>query len=303
MFSRFVPENVVDEVLARADEGLRLGGVEREATVMFTDLRGFTSFAESMGPEQVIDVLNQYLSEMSDAIMDHGGTLVAYMGDGIMAVFGAPIEQDDHADRALAAAREMLEVRLERFNEWMQVAGARRRLPDGHRLEQRIRHVGQRRLRAPPRVHGDRRHHQHRVAARGHDEGHAAPAVRGGLHPRAAQGPAGGPGLRGRVRGARQGGEDQALDARRRPAGEVARARRRRARARRARACGSSDPPPPSRTDWRRRQDPSRASRRRRAAGRRPGPCGAGRSQPPPRCAAAPMSSASQTRAGTNASV
>ena len=56
----------------------------------------------------MIEVLNRYLGEMSDAIMDHGGTLVAYMGDGIMAVFGAPIEQPDHADRALAAAREML---------------------------------------------------------------------------------------------------------------------------------------------------------------------------------------------------
>ena len=56
----------------------------------------------------MIDVLNRYLGEMTDAIMDHGGTLVAYMGDGIMAVFGAPIEQPDHADRALAAAREMV---------------------------------------------------------------------------------------------------------------------------------------------------------------------------------------------------
>ena len=52
----------------------------------------------------MIEVLNHYLSEMSDAILNHGGTLVAYMGDGIMAVFGAPLPQDDHADRALAAA-------------------------------------------------------------------------------------------------------------------------------------------------------------------------------------------------------
>jgi adenylate cyclase len=116
MFSRFVPENVVDDVLANADEGLRLGGVQREGTVMFTDLRGFTSFAEEMQPDEVIEVLNRYLSEMSDAILNHGGTLVAYMGDGIMAVFGAPIGQDDHADRALATAREMLDERLPRFN-------------------------------------------------------------------------------------------------------------------------------------------------------------------------------------------
>lgn len=119
LFSRFVPENVVDDVLARADEGLRLGGVQREGTVMFSDLRGFTSFAESMPPDQVIGVLNRYLTEMSDAILDHGGTLVAYMGDGIMAVFGAPLPQDDHADRALAAAREMLGERLERFNSYL----------------------------------------------------------------------------------------------------------------------------------------------------------------------------------------
>ena len=129
LFSRFVPENVVDELLASSD-GLRLGGVQRAGTVMFTDLRGFTSFAESLSPSQVIDVLNHYLSEMSDAILNHGGTLVAYMGDGIFAVFGAPLEMDDHADRALATAREMLEVRLPRFNQWIHDAG----LGDGFRM-------------------------------------------------------------------------------------------------------------------------------------------------------------------------
>ena len=91
-------------------------GVRRECTVLFSDIRGFTSFAESRRPDEVVEVLNRYLGEMTDAIMDHGGTLVAYMGDGIMAVFGAPIEQPDHADRALAAAREMLDVRLPAFN-------------------------------------------------------------------------------------------------------------------------------------------------------------------------------------------
>nr|MBA3328409.1 adenylate/guanylate cyclase domain-containing protein [Solirubrobacterales bacterium] len=119
MFSRFVPEAVVHEVLDRTDEDLRLGGERRVATVMFSDLRGFTSYAESCPPDEVIDVLNRYLTAMSDIILDHGGTLVAYMGDGIMAVFGAPIEQDDHADRALAAAREMAGPALEAFNEWM----------------------------------------------------------------------------------------------------------------------------------------------------------------------------------------
>ena len=120
-FARFVPEAVVDEVLRSAD-GIRLGGVQREGTVMFSDLRGFTSFAETLEPATVIGALNRYLTAMSEAILDHGGTLVAYMGDGIMAVFGAPLAQDDHADRALAAARDMLD-RLEGFNAWLREEG------------------------------------------------------------------------------------------------------------------------------------------------------------------------------------
>jgi len=123
LFSRFVPENVVDDVLARAGEGLRIGGVQRDGTVMFTDLRGFTSFAESLPPDRVIEVLNQYLSGMSDTILDKGGTLVAYMGDGIMAVFGAPIADQAHATKAVAAAREMLWEKLPAFNEWIGLEG------------------------------------------------------------------------------------------------------------------------------------------------------------------------------------
>jgi adenylate cyclase len=113
-FVRFVPESVVSEVLAQAD-GARLGGVRRHVTVLFSDLRGFTAFSEQREPDETLSVLNRYLSTMTDAIMAHGGTLVSYMGDGIMAVFGAPLDQPDHADRALAAAREMLE-RLASFN-------------------------------------------------------------------------------------------------------------------------------------------------------------------------------------------
>ena len=115
LFSRFVPERVVDEVLAQTGGKLRLGGVRRECTALFSDLRGFTTYSEQTPPDQVLEVLNDYLTEMSDAILDAGGTLMSYLGDGIMAVFGAPLDQPDHRDRALAAAREML-ARLERFN-------------------------------------------------------------------------------------------------------------------------------------------------------------------------------------------
>jgi adenylate cyclase len=119
VFSRFVPRDVDDDVLARAGADLRLGGVERDCTVLFSDLRGFTSFSESQPAALVIEVVNHYLNEMTEAILNEGGTLVAYMGDGIMAVFGAPLEQDDHADRALRAAREMIGPRLDRFNAWL----------------------------------------------------------------------------------------------------------------------------------------------------------------------------------------
>ena len=124
LFSRFVPDSVVAQVLERADseDDVRLGGELLTATVLFSDLRGFTSFAERREPPEVISVLNRYLTEMSDAILDHDGTLVAYMGDGIMAVFGAPIASEDHADKALAAARQMLE-RLEGFNAWLRSEG------------------------------------------------------------------------------------------------------------------------------------------------------------------------------------
>jgi adenylate cyclase len=123
VFSRFVPEHVVDEVLKRTDDDLRLGGVTLHGTVMFCDLRDFTAFAESLPADTVIEVLNRYVSEMSDAILDNGGTLVAYLGDGVMAVFGAPIEIAGHADCALAAAREMLYSRLPDFNRWVKKNG------------------------------------------------------------------------------------------------------------------------------------------------------------------------------------
>jgi adenylate cyclase len=123
LFSRFVPADVVDQVVASAGDDLRLEGVERDCTILFSDLRGFTSFSESQPAARVIEVVNCYLNEMTEAILDAGGTLIAYMGDGIMAAFGAPLEQDDHADRALRAAREMIGTRLHRFNAWLAEQG------------------------------------------------------------------------------------------------------------------------------------------------------------------------------------
>ena len=131
IFSRFVPGEVVEQVLASTNENLRLGGVELDCTVLFSDLRGFTSFSETQPAAQVIEVVNHYLNEMTEAILAAGGTLIAYMGDGIMAVFGAPLAQDDHADRAVRAAREMIGARLDAFNDWMASQGHDRRFEMG----------------------------------------------------------------------------------------------------------------------------------------------------------------------------
>ena len=129
VFSRFVPEAVVEQVLAEAD-GARLGGKTIDGTIMFTDLRGFTSFSESRPPDDVIEVVNRFLSEQTDAIMAQGGTIIAYLGDGIMAAFGAPIDQPDHADRALRASRELIAVRLPALNRWLSERG----FGDGFRM-------------------------------------------------------------------------------------------------------------------------------------------------------------------------
>jgi adenylate cyclase len=130
VFTRFLPGPIAAEMLARSDGSLSIRAVRLWATVMFVDLRGFTAFAETQPVEQVIDVLHRYQATMSDAVLDHGGTLVDYLGDGLYAAFGAPIEVVDHADRAVAAAREMVTSRLDDLNGWLRAEG----LGDGFRM-------------------------------------------------------------------------------------------------------------------------------------------------------------------------
>lgn len=120
-FERFVGDSVVDEALSRSD-GQRLGGVETPSTILFLDVRGFTTFAEGHPAPMVLDVLNRFLTLMSEEVLDAGGTLTAYLGDGLMAVFGAPVQQADHADRALEAAEGMAR-RLPEFNTWLASEG------------------------------------------------------------------------------------------------------------------------------------------------------------------------------------
>jgi len=105
-FQHYVAPSVIN-LLLRQPALLQLGGEEKELTVMFSDIRGFTSLSENLAPSVLVDLLNEYFSEMTEVIFRHWGTLDKYIGDAIMAFWGAPYPQTDHARRACAAALEM----------------------------------------------------------------------------------------------------------------------------------------------------------------------------------------------------
>ncbi|HEU0016172.1 MAG TPA: adenylate/guanylate cyclase domain-containing protein, partial [Longimicrobium sp.] len=106
IFHQYVPPAVVRELIRRPGL-LALGGEERVATVLFSDLRGFTTVAERLGPAELVALLNEYLTAMTDVVLDHGGIVDKYIGDCLMAEFGVPVPQEDHAVRACRAALRM----------------------------------------------------------------------------------------------------------------------------------------------------------------------------------------------------
>ena len=105
-YSRFMPEYVVKQLLDNPDS-FRLGGVNQTITVLFADIRGFTSLSEHSNPEKIVGLLNRYFSAMSEIIFAHGGTLDKYIGDGMMALFGAPTATPADALNAVKAAVTM----------------------------------------------------------------------------------------------------------------------------------------------------------------------------------------------------
>jgi adenylate cyclase len=122
MFGTYVSPKVVDQILDNPPE---LGGIDKEITVFFSDIRGFTTISESMTPQELVKILNKYLTAMTDIILKYEGTLDKYEGDAIMCFWGAPLEQEDHALRACKSAVEQIQA-LKELNSTF---------PEEHRLD------------------------------------------------------------------------------------------------------------------------------------------------------------------------
>lgn len=114
-FSYYVSSSVVNEML-KNPEKLKLGGDKRDLSVLFSDIRGFTTISEGLTPEALVHLLNEYLTVMTDIVFKYDGTLDKYMGDAVMAVYGAPLEQPDHPFRACRSALDMM-AELKKLNE------------------------------------------------------------------------------------------------------------------------------------------------------------------------------------------
>ncbi len=125
-YSRFLPEYVVKQMLENPDS-FKLGGVSQTITILFADIRGFTSISEHSAPEKIVSLLNRYFSAMTDIIFAHGGTLDKYLGDGLMALFGAPTTSPEDASNALNAAvamqRRLLGINAELRQEGLSEVG------------------------------------------------------------------------------------------------------------------------------------------------------------------------------------
>ena len=117
-FTYYVSSSVVNEML-KHPEKLKLGGDRRELSVLFSDIRGFTTIAEGLTPEELVHLLNEYLTVMTDIVFKYDGTLDKYMGDAIMAIFGAPLDLPDHPIKACHSALEMIEELKNLNQKWI----------------------------------------------------------------------------------------------------------------------------------------------------------------------------------------
>jgi class 3 adenylate cyclase len=124
MFRRYVAPAVVDRLPSDPDE-LRLGGQRQAVTILFADIRNFTQLSEQLAPEELVEILNQYLAVAANAVLKYEGTLDKFMGDAVMAIFNAPLPQADHPLLAVRVALEMRQA----------VAQLYHRLPNAQHLQ------------------------------------------------------------------------------------------------------------------------------------------------------------------------
>ncbi len=121
VFGRYVTDEIA-QALLDTPAGLKMGGESREVTILMSDLRGFTALSESLTPERVVEMLNIYFGEMTGIIWLHEGVIDEFIGDAILAIFGAPIRKGDHCERAVACALSM-QLAMGRVNQRLERLG------------------------------------------------------------------------------------------------------------------------------------------------------------------------------------
>jgi adenylate cyclase len=117
VFGKYVSPVVIESLIKNPDQ-LNLGGEKRDITIFFSDIRGFTPISEKLDPEALVSLLNEYLTEMSSIIIKNNGLVDKYMGDAIMAFWGAPIDQPNHAELACDSSLEMMEKLRQLQKKW-----------------------------------------------------------------------------------------------------------------------------------------------------------------------------------------
>ena len=157
-FAQYLAPSMVER-LAEDPAALSLGGETREMTILFSDIRGFTSLSEKLDPQEITRLLNRFLTPMTDVLLQSGATIDKYIGDAIMAFWNAPLATADHARRACLAALAMLDA-LEELNKTRGRRHQDRRRPQYRRLLRR-----QSRLGAALQLFGDRRRRERRRRA------------------------------------------------------------------------------------------------------------------------------------------
>jgi len=118
-FERYFAPDLAEQIASQA-EAVQLGGTKRPVVVFFSDIRGFTSISETMNPDQIASLLTEYFTEMVEVVFENGGTLDKFMGDAIMALWGAPIAHEDDADRAIRAAIKQQQTLVQLNEKWAQ---------------------------------------------------------------------------------------------------------------------------------------------------------------------------------------